>query len=200
MGWGVIFTITVLPLLYFPGRVSSYTTSKEFFFIGMVDLLFCLWVWVMLRNTNYRLSKKNLFVFIPLFLFLLSATISSVIGVNPLVSFFSTVESGTGMILLWHALFFTVILASIIRARGEQFLKKVFQGILLASVTLAIMTWFTNLSLWDVHSKMLDGSIGGGTMGNVLLAAAYFIFSIFFALILIIKESLIKKRFSTGSE
>ena len=187
--WGVIGMFAVLPLLYFPGRAASYVTSKEYFFIGAVDVLAALWVWLLLRDARYRLSKKNLLFLTPLFLFLLSLTVSAVVGVDPATSFLSTVESGTGLLLLYHAALFTCITTSLIRVRQKVMVRTILQANFFASVVLAIATFFTGPNgVWNIGSTMLNGSSGGAMMGNVLLVGAYFIFSLFLTVSLITQE------------
>lgn len=182
--FGTLLIFAVLPLLYFPWQAVPHLTSKNFFFMGMVDILLCLWIWLAFTDTRYRLAKKNLLILAPLFLFLVSLTISGIFGIDPLTSFFSFIESGTGMFFLWHAFFFAMIIASLIRVHKEVFLKKILQANLFASVVLAIATFFADPRLFTSSSAMLSGSAGGAMSGNSSLAGAYFVFSIFFSLVL----------------
>ena len=182
--WGSLFGFFILPLVYFSGRVAPYLTSKEFFFMGLVDILLCAWIWLQIVDARYRLSKKNLVMLLPLFLFLVSMTISGIFGADPHTSFWSNLESGDGLIYLWHAFAFALIIASCIRVSGKKFFMAMLQGVLLSGFIIGIMTWFTNLS-FDVGSKMLNDSVGGATLGNGLIAGAYFIFVLFLAVVLI---------------
>lgn len=193
--WGIVIVFAVLPVLYFPGRVGSYVTSKQYFLIGTVDLLAIAWAWLLLADARYRLSKKNLFYLVPLFLFLVFQTVSAIFGVDPATSFFSKVESGTGLILLYHAFFLTCIVASILRVQQKKLLTYILQANAFASAILAGMTFFTGHDgVWDIASEMLNKSTGGATMGNSLLAGAYFIFSVFFVLYLAKNERKIYKK------
>ncbi len=193
--WGVVAVFAILPLVYFPGRIASYVTSKEYFFIGTVDLLMILWAWLLLVDTRYRLSKKNLLLILPFFLLLLSLTVSALVGVDPAVSFFSIVESGTGLLFLYHVFLFVCIITSIVRVQQQLFLKKMIQATFCASVVLAVATFFTGSNgLVDLNSKMLDGSSGGAMMGNSLLVGAYFIFSLFLTALLMLQEKQLWKK------
>ncbi len=193
--WGIVALVAILPLLYFPGRIASYVTSKQYFFIGSVEMLVVLWLWLMVSDVRYRLTKRNWLFLIPGGLFLLSLTISAWMGVDPSTSFFSTVESGTGLILLYHIFAFTCMTASVIRVQQKKFITTAMQAILAASVVLAIATFFTGANgLVTLHSAMLNGSSGGAMMGNVLLVGAYFIFSCFFAMILFSHEKMPRKK------
>lgn len=166
--------------------------------MGSVELLTCLWIGLMVFHSAYRPSKKNLLVMVPLFLFLVSMTISSLFGVNPLVSFFSTVEIGSGMIFLWHAFIFALMIVSLMRAQGVNFIKRILQAILFSGTVLAIMTFFTN-RIFNIGSHMLNDSMGGATMGNSLLAGAYFIFVVFFGILLFVRDHSFVKRIIYGT-
>ncbi|MEO5646621.1 MAG: O-antigen ligase family protein [Candidatus Paceibacterota bacterium] len=179
----------VLPLLYFPGRAGSYITSKQYFLIGAVDLLIVLWTWLLLSDTRYRLSKKNMLFLLPLFLFLLSQTVSAIFGVAPATSFFSKIESGTGLILLYHVFLLACVVTSLLRVQQKKLLSYVLQANFFTSVVLATATFLTGEhGVWDIGSEMLNKSSGGAMMGNSLLAGAYFIFSIFLTAYLITQE------------
>jgi len=195
VGWGIVAVFLILPLIYFPNWAASYVTSKQYFLIGIVEVLFVLWVWLLLIDRRYRLSKKNAVLLLPIFLFLASLTISAFAGVDPATSFFSKVESGTGLILLYHVFIFACITASVIRVQQQNFLKHIVQANFLASVVLAVATFFTGPNgLFEINSAMLDKSSGGAMMGNSLLVGAYFIFSVFLTLYLITHESKIWKK------
>jgi len=191
---GTVLIFAVIPLIYFQGRIASYITSKEFFLMGCVDILICVWVWLLAKDERYRLSRTNVLMLAPLFLLLVSLTVSSIFGVDPATSFWSTLETGTGLIVLWHIFIFVCMVVSLIRVKGEPYFKNILQANLLGGVILSILTF---LARYDVHptSYMLKNSAGGATMGNVLLAAAYLIFSCFLGLILIGKEELREKKF-----
>jgi O-antigen ligase len=193
--WGIVLIFAVLPLLYFPGRVASYVTSKQYFLIGTVDVLVILWVWLITIDKRYRLTKRNMFFLLPFLLFLVSLTVSAFVGVDTATSFFSTVESGTGLIVLYHVFLFACIIASVVRVQQKTILKSIFQANLFASAVLAIATFFTGADgLFNTHELMLNGSSGGAMMGNSLLAGAYFIFSIFLTIILIAEEQKTYKK------
>jgi O-antigen ligase len=199
VGFGIILIFLVLPLLYFPGRAASYVTSKQYFLIGIVDLLTIGWVWLLCNDSRYRLTKKTLLGLLPLALFLLALTVSAVTGVSPASSFFSTVESGTGLILLYHVLLLAGMIASFVQVQQKSFIKSIMQATLFASVVLAIATFYTGVhGVIDINSTMLDGSSGGAMMGNSLLVGAYFIFSAFFTIWLIVQEQSVYKKILYG--
>ncbi len=192
---GIIGIFALLPLLYFPNRIASYVTSKQYFLIGTVDVLLVAWVWLLLHDTRYRLGKKNLLVLAPSFIFLACLTVSAFAGVDPSTSFFSTVESGTGLVVLYHIFALCCMIASLLRVQQKKLLRRILQGNFFASAVLAIATFFTGPNgLIEINSQMLDKSSGGAMMGNLLLVGAYFIFSVFLTVILITQERKVYKK------
>lgn len=184
-----IITIFLIPILYYPwhGPISTIT-SKLYFFIGSVDILVVAWVWLLVSNSRYRLSRKNLLVFLPALVFLGIHTVAGFLGISPVLSFFSTFESGLSIIMLWHVFAFSLVCASVYKAEGERFIRGFAKAVLASSVILAVLTALTDHA-FDIGSKFLNSSMGGATMGNILLVGAYFIFTVFLAIWLIATES-----------
>ena len=195
---GVLLLMALLPLLYIPNRPLSYIESKSFFFMVMVDILVIIWVWLACFDARYRLSRKNIIALVPIGLFLVSLTVSSLLGPDRVTSFFSTIESGAGIFFLYHTLLFAGIIAVIVRVHKQKFLKNLFQAVLLGAVILAGATFFTGESINIIGSKMLLDSSGGAMAGNSLIAAAYLTFAIFFGLILVHYETSRKLKFFYG--
>jgi O-antigen ligase len=191
--WGIIAVIFLVPLIYFPHRLLLFTASKTFFFMGCVDVLLCLWFWLGLRDSRYRPTVKNSLLFIPVGLFLISMTISGIVGVNPPLSFFAGLERGTGLVFLYHCFLFAMMLATVIRVQGRVFLKRILEANAGASVIMAIATFFTTDAFFT-GSQVLRDSQNGAFLGNTSYTGAYFVFSVFLLLILIAVEQSKKRR------
>lgn len=183
LSFGSVFITAVLPLLYFPGRIAPEITSKSFFFIGAVDIMLCVWAVLMVLDVRYRLTRRMGLFLLPALLFLASLTVSSIFGVDPATSFFSNIESGIGLVFLYHCLAFAFILASIVRVQGIPFIRGILKATLFASVVATILIF---IKLAAVPTTGFLTKTGGGvTLGNVLFAGAYFVFSLFLGVILI---------------
>jgi len=195
--WGILGIFLLLPLICISSWVAPYLTPKTFFFIGVVDIVAIVWIWLMVFDHRYRFTKKMFWFIVPSLLFLISLTISGAISIDPATSFFSTFESGTGLIVLYHAFLFMLMVASAARVNGISFFKRIAQITLVASVILALCTFFTDRTI-NIGSFILNHSEGGAMMGNVLFLASYLIFSIFLAGVLFVTESVPKKKFWYG--
>lgn len=191
--WGTLIVFGITPLLYSNGRIASAVTSKQYFFIGIIDILLIAVTWLIVSDARYRFTKKILIALIPVGLFATSLTISTLFGADIYTSLYSTIERGGGLILWLHALFFAVIVSLLVRVQGVAFVKKIAQAILASGTAVAIMTFFTK-EAFDKGVIWLNESAGGAMLGNSTIAGAYLVFVIFFALILFYKEvSRIKK-------
>lgn len=186
--WGTVLALFITPLLYSNNRIASAVTSKQYFFIGIVDLLVVAWVWLMATDIRYRPSRKNLYALIPVGFFALSATVSTLLGGDITTSLFSTIERGGGLVFFIHVVIFATITTSIARVQGTSFFKKTAQAILCSGVLIAIMTFFTR-EAFDIGVNWLNQSVGGAMLGNSTIAGAYFIFALFMGMILFKEES-----------
>lgn len=194
--WGTLITVFCTPLLFWKGRIAAAITSKQYFFIGMVDLLLICVVWLWAADSRYRITKKGLLALIPTTVVIVSAGISSLLGSNILVSLFSTVERGGGLIFLVHAFMFSVIIAAQVRIFGMQLVKKILRAFVGSGVVVALFTFFTNEAI-NIGSEWLNTSVGGAMLGNSTIAGSYFTFIIFLGFILIILESERYKKIGT---
>jgi O-antigen ligase len=197
VSWGILTIFIVTPLLFSPWRIAAAVTSKQYFFIGIVDILVVLWTWLAVQDTRYRLGTKNLVALLPIGLLIISMIVSTFIGADRATSLFSTIERGVGLVFTLHALVFTVIVASMIRVQGLDLFKKIAQAVLFSAVVVAGVTFFTK-EAFDVGITWLNESAGGAMLGNSTIAGAYFVFAVFLGLFLWIKETVRSQKVLYG--
>lgn len=182
-----VFLLPVIPLIksyYFP-----FISPKTFFFYGAVEIVFVLWLFTILVDKSYRLSKKQFLFFIPLSLYIAWLTITGFFAVNPTLSFWSTLERGTGLLTLYHALAFTLVVASLVKRDGLPYLYTLFKWIISGAFILALSVWTGNEG-FNLAYNAIKNSQGGGLMGNSSLAAPYLLFSLFFGIFLLLQKSI----------
>ena len=183
--YGSCLIIFLLPILYLGNKVLiySYITSKVFFFYALVEILFAFWVYSVITDRSYRLSRKTLLYFIPLGAYLVWLTIAGILGANPALSFWSSFGRDTGLLTLYHCLAFALIVASLVQKNGIIYLHKFMQWFLNGGFVLAISIWCGNEGL-NMFSFLKDSN-GGGLMGNSSLAATYLLFTMTFGFFLL---------------
>lgn len=199
--WGTMALFFLTPLAYFPWRIASYVTSKEYFFMGGVDVVIIFWIWLMIIDQRYRISKKVLWPLMVIILFVGWLTITSFTGADHTVSFASlSLESGTGMFLLYHAFFLMMVVISLVGKEGIKFLKKIATVIFGSGCLVAIMIYLgpKPFGFGLMNPKFLIDSLGGATLGNILPAAAFLIVAIFCGVLLTGLSDTKKRRWTYG--
>lgn len=188
---GILLLVFVLPLIAINSLSFPYISPKTFFFYGLVDLVFVFWLYGIIVDKSYRLDKKQILFFVPALLYVIWMSLAGLFAVNPALSFWGPIERGTGLLTLYHAFIFSIILASIIKRDGRKYLNRLLKYFLWGSFILAISVWFGDEGL-KLPIDTLMKSSGGGLSGNSSFAAAYLIFSIFFCLYFLFEKSISK--------
>jgi len=170
-----VFTVTSM---YFP-----FFSSKTFLFYAVVEVMTALWIYALIIDSSYRLSRKTLLYFIPLVGFVLWMSIAGVLAINPSLSFWSSLGRGTGLLTLYHCLAFAFIISSLIKHNGSNYIYKLMNWFVSGGFLLAVSVWFGDEGF--KASSLLKDAAGGGLMGNSSMAAAYLLFILAFGLFLL---------------
>jgi len=183
--WGMRF-IMFAPLIVLRSSFFPFVAPKTIFFNSAVEILLIFYLLLAIHIPRYR-PKINILT-ISLALFLAVLVLTSLTGINFSRSFWSTYERMTGLFTFFHLFAFFVILTSVFKKRED------WEKILATSVIVGI-----GLSLYILTSDEVS-SRGGGTIGNTSFMAAYLVFDMFFALILLLtKKDIVWRIFSAGS-
>ncbi|MDE2399403.1 MAG: O-antigen ligase family protein [Patescibacteria group bacterium] len=182
--YGSYILIFILPIIYFGDNISySYITSKAFVFYAFVEILFSVWIYTMFLDSSFRLSKKNWLYFIPLFVYVGWLTLTGLLGANPMLSFWASLGRNTGLLAIYHCVAFTIIIASLVKRNGINYLYKFLYYFVFGGFILSISIWLGDEGM-NVFSFLKD-SQGGGLIGNSSLAGTYLLFVLAFAFILL---------------
>ncbi len=163
--------------------------------MGLAELSFFFWVYLAVIDQNYRLSKKQIKIFLIPTLLLVSLTISSILAPIPNLAFWGTYERATGLIFLYHCLAFGVVIASLVKARGKEYLQNIYKAVFYSGVIVALAT-FINENFINIPSLFLfDGPNSADLLGNSSFSAAYLIFCFFLGAVLFFERRNDKNRF-----
>jgi len=173
----ILFTpLIVSPLFYFP-----FVGPKSLFFMGLAEIIFFSWLFLIFFDPRYR-PKFNL-LFLTLIIYLFVFILASIFGVNFSYSFWSKHERMTGILMQLHLFGFFLVLSS-------TFNKEDFQNFFSVSIFVAILAGLSAiLSIEDPTKR------GGGPLGNESFLGTYLLFNIFFALYLYFSSLDWKKNF-----
>jgi O-antigen ligase len=184
--WGTMLLVGVTPLVYWGSRYIPHITSKTFFFMGMLEVLFCIWVYIVWSDISYRIPKKPQLVLLPLIAYTIWLSISASVSGAPGLAFWSSFGRGTGLIISYHLLALTVIITSVAYRHGWVYVERLLLSFFSAGVLLAVSVWLSsggfNIAL-DIFSK----SQGGGLAGNSSLAGSYLLWVIFVGCLLLVR-------------
>ena len=170
------------PLLISKDFFFPFVCPKTIFFRILVDVIFSAYIVLALFNRKYRPKLNSLFIVIALFLLIL--VLASVLGINFERSFWSTFERMTGLLTFFHLFGFYIVLTSVFKKRED------WEKILGVSIVVGII-----LSLYILLADTAS-TRGGGTIGNTSFMAAYLLFDIFFAFVLLLSRKDFAKVFA----
>lgn len=172
-----IFTpFIVSQSLYFP-----FIVGKAIFFRVFVEIAFAAWVLLALRDASARPK------FSPLMWSFIAFTavvgVADVFGMNLWKSFWSNFERMEGYITILHLLAYFVVAGSVLAS--EKLWKLFLQVSVGASV---IVSYYGLLQFFGQASVNQGGVRLDSFLGNATYLAAYLLFNVFFALILMARE------------
>lgn len=168
----LLSVVAIVPFLKTNSLYFPYVSGKVYIFRLLVMLAFFFWVWLLLKNKEYKPNFKNILI-ISLVLFFLAQAISSFFGVDPLLSFFSTIERGDGVLQYGFWLLYFLILISVFRK--EQDWKLFFYVFIIVAVLLSVYSWF------NYNTQIRLSAI----FGNSSYLAVFLIFAVGFAAIIL---------------
>lgn len=175
-----IFAVPFIPFVVANGFFFPFITGKNFTFRIIVEIVFALWIILILFDSSARPKKSGLwFAFL---LFVGSIGISTFIGENPHKSFWSNFERMEGWITLLHlGAYFTVLVSMLKDEKNWKWLWNVSIGV---SVLLSL---FGALQLAGVFPINQGGVRVDATFGNATYLAVYMLFHLFMTLYALVR-------------
>jgi O-antigen ligase len=187
--YGTLLLFFLTPIVFFGQKVYPHITSKTFFFYGFAGILFFYWLYIIIIDKSYRLSKKQWIFFIPLFLYIIWMTLAGILATNSHLSFWSSLGRGTGLLTLYYSTAVSIVVASLVKRNGMTYVYSLLKWFMVSALIVAISVWLGDEGL-HIQSKLFLNSGGGGLMGNSSLAAAYLIFAFFLGFYLLFAKSI----------
>lgn len=182
--------VFIVPLLVARQFFFPFIVPRSVFFMITVNVLVINWaVLHYLNPKKYRIDFKN-----PILIaaggLLLVWTISGIFGADWTLSFWSTYQRMTGILLLLHLTMWLTVSTAVLRGvRIWKWLLGIF------SLTGVIVSAYT---IFGPHGFSiftgLDLSRGGATIGNTSFLGTYVLFTFFATLLLLVQEGKKSKR------
>lgn len=174
------YLVMFVPLFVDTKFFFPFVAPKTLLFRIIIEIILAAYLFLVLVNRTYRPKINPLTLVVTLFLAVFILT--SFTGVNLGRSFWSTNERMTGIFTMFHLYAFFIILVNCFKKRED------WEKILGVSVVVGTLLSFYILRGNEISTR------GGGTIGNTSFMAAYLLFDIFFAIILLF-SNLFKKGY-----
>jgi len=183
---GIIRWVTYL-ILFSPLIISGqyffpFVGPKSLFFMGLVEIIFFTWLFLIVFNPKYR-PRLNILL-IALILFLVILTFSTFFGADISRSFWSKYERMTGLLMWFHLFAFFLAISSTFKEKSDWF--KVFGVSIFAAILISLISLFMKIN--PNATGMLTAFRGGATLGNSSFLGTYLLFNIFLALYLLLQS------------
>jgi cytochrome c-type biogenesis protein CcmH/NrfG len=194
--WTVIigvFLLPFIPLIVSTSFFFPYITGKNFAFRFIVEIVGLAWLALALIDARYRPKRNWIYAAFAIFVVVMAA--ADALGVNPGKSFWSNYERMDGWITIAHLFVYTIVAASVLTT--EQLWRRLFQLSLGISVFLDLYGFSQILGVVALGEGGVSGWMAriDATFGNPIYLAAYMLFHVFFAALLIAQAG--KERWST---
>ena len=172
-----LFLALATPFVVFESTVFPYLFGKIVFFQIIIEIIFPFFVYLALRNPEYR-PKRNV-IFYALAGYLAVLLFSGIFGVDFLRSFWGYRERSDGIFTMLHFFAFFAMLQGAFRSRREWFWF--FNSLLVGGLIVVSNNFLTvSKAIFDAGKFFLPRE--GGLSGNVIFYAGFALFEVFIAL------------------
>lgn len=170
-----VLLILFLPLFVYEKLLFPFVFPKTIVFRIIIEVLLIFYLALIIVKPEYRIRKSVLLILITAFVGVM--IISSLLGVNPYHSFWSSIERSEGIITWLHLMAFFIILIGVFKTKKDWL--TVLNAVIIAGWLQAIyaLSQFFNFSF----ALKTTGERIGGSLGNPSFLASYLIFIIFIA-------------------
>lgn len=186
------FLVPLVPFIVSKSLLFPFITGKAFIFRIIVEIIFALWLILILREPEYR--PRSSWILKAAFLFVLIVLLADIFALDPHKAFWSNFERMEGLLAIIHLLAYFLVVGSVFR--GKEIWNRFFGLNVAAS---AIMAIYSFLQLAGKITINQGGTRVDGTFGNATYLGIYMVFSIFLAAILFLQYRGIFQRWVLGT-
>ncbi len=171
----LIFAVVIGTPLFYLRTSWPYVIPRTVYFQALVELLFFVWLGIMILEPKYRPRLTPLSTGL---LFLGGALVlASFTGVDFWRSIWSSQERAAGVFLTWHGIVLALILSSL---REHIPWRKLFMVSVLVASVVSVLA-LLQLKIPDLLLAENPEGRPGGTFGNPAIMSAYLLFNVFLA-------------------
>lgn len=178
---GGLFLIPFVPFIISGSILFPFITGKNFLFRVIVEIVFALWIILIMRDKEYR--PKFSWLLGSLAIFTVVMGISTLFAENPFKAFWSNFERMEGFIALIHFFLYFLVASSVLHTLKQW--AQYFYAWIGSSV---IMCLYGLLQLSGKITINQGGVRVDGTLGNANYLAVFLMFNIFFGIFLFLRS------------
>jgi O-antigen ligase/Tfp pilus assembly protein PilF len=183
--WGIFISL-FLPLVIFSQYISPFHFGKMIIFRILVELMAVFYFILILMDKSYRPKWSPVLITFSVFTALYVLT--GIIGADFYNSFWGSLERMGGIFSFLHFWVYFVILISIIKSKKDW--QKVLKISVLVGFLSILFAYGQRLELGNFFVGWQHGERVIGTIGNPALFAGYLLFTIYLALLFLLKQEI----------
>jgi len=171
-----LFSVMIIPFIVTPSLTFPYIDGKAFFFRIIVEIVFGLWLILMIRDSKFR--PKFSWILVCAGIFTLIMLIADLHAVDPYRAFWSNFERMEGWITTIHVFIYLLILVSMLKTKDmwHHFLR-------------AFVFSSFNMVIMGLMEIIKNGQVRvAGPFNNPIYFSIYFLFVLFICIILLYRE------------
>ncbi|HBM45789.1 MAG: hypothetical protein UT05_C0002G0053 [Parcubacteria group bacterium GW2011_GWF2_38_76] len=168
---GGLFLIPFLPFIVSGSLFFPFITGKNFAFRIIIEIVFALWLALIIFDRNYLPKKSDIIISVLSFVGIIA--LADFLGVNSFKSFWSNYERMEGLVSLLHVLAYFILLVSVF---NEKIWKYFFNTILVSGIGLYAVGTLQLMGKVAIHQS---GTRLDATFGNSSYFAVYMLFLAF---------------------
>src|SRR3989344_5067326 len=175
-----VYAALFLPLVIIPWLFFPFSTSKGFLFQIIVEIIFALYLALVLKNKNFLPKKSALFYAVSFYF--LALFFSTIFCIDLYHRFFGNYERMWGFFQLLHFFLFFVIIAGVFKSR-EEWQKLIKVALISGALSVAVgLFQFGGSFIFNSETSRISGIIG-----NPAFFASYLFFILFFSFLYFIQ-------------
>lgn len=175
------FALLFTPLIVSSSLFFPFITGKAFFFRIIVEVIFVLWLILMVRDQSARPVRSPLLIALAAFGVVI--TLATIFSQDSYHSFWSNFERMEGLVGYLHLGAFWLVLISLFKT------EKIWRWFLNTSLLVSAIIVIYSLSQLAGWAEIHQGNVRlDATLGNATYLAVYLLIHIFIALYFLVKE------------
>lgn len=178
---GGLFLVPIIPFVISGSILFPFITGKNFLFRVIVEIVFALWLILIVRDAEFRPKFSWLLGSVAIFTLIMG--VADIFAENPTKALWSNFERMEGFIALLHFFLYFLVASSVFHT-----MKQWIRYLYVWTASSVIMCIYGTLQLAGKITINQGGVRVDGTLGNANYLAVFLMFNIFFGLFLFLRS------------